>query len=104
VAVVGVLVEAEVGHEHDVGTHVVAQVTQGNLDDAVAGPGLGTLGILGGRDAEEHDAGHAEGAQPGDLLAKRLPAVLDDAGERGDGLGIVDPLAHEQRGHQVVDR
>jgi hypothetical protein len=30
--------------------------------------------------------------------------VLHDAGQAGDGLGLVDGLAHEQRGDEVVDR
>ena len=83
---------------------VVAQVAQGHLHDAVGVPRPGALGVLGGGHAEEDHAGDAEGGQLGDLLAQRLAGVLHDAGQRGDRLGLVDALAHEQRGDQVVGR
>ena len=46
VAVVGVLVEAEVGDEHDRVAELVAQVAQGHLHDAVGVPGPRPVGVL----------------------------------------------------------
>ena len=103
VAVVGVLVEAQVGDEHDVVAHLRDEVAQRDLHDAVGVPRLRALGVLRGRHAEEDDARDAQRGQLGDLLAQRLAGVLHDAGQRGDGLRLGDPLAHEQRGDEVVD-
>ncbi len=106
VAVVGVLVEAEVGHHHQLVADLVADVVQGELGDAVGGPGLGALGVLavGGRDAEEDDARDAEVGESPDLLAQRLSGVLDDPRHRWDGCRLGDTGPDEQGRHQVVDR
>ena len=104
VPVVGVLVEAAVRHHDQPIADLVAQVPQRQLHDAVRVPGLGALGVLAPRDPEEDDGGHAERGELGHLLAQALPRVLDDAGQRGDGLRLVDPLPDEERRHQVVDR
>ena len=48
-------------------------------------------------------AGNAEGGELGDLLAQRLAGVLHHAGQRRDRHRLVDALAHEERGDQVVD-
>ena len=48
--------------------------------------------------------GHAELGELAHLLAQALPGVLHDAGQRGDGLRLVDALPHEQRGDEVVRR
>ena len=79
VAVVGVLVDAQVGDQHDVVADVAAQVGQGQLHDALGIEGAGADGVLGARHAEQHDGAHAERGQLGDLLAQALAAVLDDA-------------------------
>ena len=47
-------------------------------------------------------AAHAEVGQLVDLLAQALAGVLDDAGQRGDRLRLVDALAHEQRGDELA--
>ena len=103
VAVVGVLVEAAVGHEHHPVAHLVAQVAQRDLHDAVGVPGLGPGGVLASRHAEQDHAGHAERGQRRHLLAEALTGVLHDAGQRRDGLRFGDALAHEERGDEVVD-
>ena len=77
---------------------------QGDLHDPVGVPGLRSLGVLAGRDAEEDDRGHAERRQPAGLLAQRIPGVLHDAGQGDDGLRLVDALPHEEGGDQVVGR
>ena len=102
-AVVGVLVDAEVGHHDHVVADLGAEVGERELHDAVGVPRTGSLGVLGGGHAEEDDARHAEAGQLGDLLAQRLAGVLHDAGQAGDRLGFGDALAHEERRHQVVD-
>jgi hypothetical protein len=104
VAVVGVLVDAQVGHEDDVVADLVAQVAEGHLDDAVGVPRLGALGVLAGGDAEEDHGRDAEVAQGGHLGAEAGPGVLDDARQRRHRLGVVDALAHEEGCHEVVDR
>ena len=60
VPVVGVLVDAEVGDQHQLVTDRGSEVAQGNLHDAVVGAGSAALGVLDGGDAEEDDRGDAE--------------------------------------------
>src|SRR5436309_907955 len=57
VPMVGVLVEAKVGHEDELVADLVAEVTQGDLHDAVGVPRFGALGVLAGRDAEKDHSG-----------------------------------------------
>ena len=102
VAVVGVLVEAQVGHDHDVVAQVAAQVAQGHLHDPVGVPRLGARGVLAGGDAEQDERPHAEVDLLVGLLAQRLAGVLHDAREAGDLAGLVDALADEERGDQVA--
>ena len=102
-AVVGVLVEAVVGHEHERVADLVAQVAQRDLHHAVGVVGSRAAGVLGGGDAEEDHRGHAEVGEGAHLLAEALLGVLHDAGHRRDRLGRVDALLHEQRRDQVVD-
>ena len=103
VAVVGVLVDAEVGDEHHLVADLGAQVGERELHDAVGIPGAGALGVLVGGHAEEDHAGDAEGGELADLLAERLAGVLHHAGQAGDRLRLGDALPHEQRRDQVVD-
>ena len=79
VAVVGVLVDAQVGDEHHLVAHLGAQVGEGELHDAVGVPGPGALRVLVGGHAEEDHAGDAEGGELAHLLAERLAGVLHDA-------------------------
>ena len=104
VAVVGVLVEAQVGHDHEVVAHVRAQVAQGHLHDALGVPRARALGVLAGGHAEEDHGRHAHVGQLVHLLAQRLAGVLEHARQRGDLVRVVDALAHEQGDDQVVDR
>ena len=102
--VVGVLVEAVVGHEHEVVADLVAQAPQRHLHDAVGGVGARAAGVLRRGNAEEDHRGNAEVGERPHLLAQALLGVLHHAGHRGDRLGRVDPLLHEQRRDEVVDR
>ena len=104
VAVVGVLVEAQVGHQHDLAAEAVTQIGEGELHDAVGVGRARADGVLPVGDAEQDEAGDAEVDELGDLLHERVAGVLDDARQRGDGLGGVDALPHEQGCDQVVDR
>ena len=104
VAVVGVLVEAQVGHEHERVADLVAQVAQRHLHDAVGVPGPGARGVLVARARRTGSRpGTPSVGELGHLLAEALAGVLHDAGQRGDRLRLVDALAHEERGDQVVD-
>ena len=78
--VVGVLVEAEIGHHDEVVADIVAEVAQGDLHDAVLRPRLRSLGVLNLRNAEQDHAGHAELDQPPRFGAHALAAVLCDTG------------------------
>ena len=100
---VGVLVETEVGHQHQRLAHLLLEIPQRHLDDAVPVPGLGALSVLAGGDAEEDHRRDAEPGQLAHLLAQRLARVLDDARQRRHWRGRRDVLAHEQRCDQVVD-
>ena len=55
VAVGGVLVDAQVGDEDHLVTHLSAQVREGLLHDAGGIPGAGALRVFRGGHAEEHD-------------------------------------------------
>jgi hypothetical protein len=102
--VVGVLVDAEVGHENHLVTDLVAQVLQRHLDDAIGVPRLGTDGVLLPGDPEEDDGRDAEIPQRRDLGAKAGPGVLNDAREGLHGLGFVNALTYEEGCDQIIDR
>ena len=101
--VVGVLVEAEVGDQHE----VVADLVRGGRAARPARcrrvPRARALGVLRRRARRTGSRRHAEGGELGDFLAQRLARVLHDAGQRRDRLRLVDALAHEQRRDEVVD-
>ncbi len=101
VAVVGVLVEAQVGDQHQPVAQLVGQPAQGHLDDAVRIAGPAADGVLGCGHPEEDHGRHAQRRQPVGLLDQGLGGVLDHAGQGRDGLGLVDALPHEQGGDQV---
>ena len=61
--VVGVLVDAEVGHHHDVVAEVGTQVTQCDLHDTVGVVRATPDGVLGLGHAEEDDRPHSEFGQ-----------------------------------------
>ena len=103
VTMVGVLVEAEVGHENQLVTRLVAQILQGNLHDAIGIPSTRAFGVLLGGHTEQHHGWYAERGELAGFFAKRVARVLDDTRQRGNGLRFVDPLAYEQGRHQVVD-
>ena len=101
--VVGVLVEAVVGHQHERIADFVAQRAQRDLHDAVGRVGLRAAGVLVRRDAEEHDRGYTEPGQRAHLLAQAFLRVLHDTRHRSNRLGRVDAFLHEQRRDQIVD-
>ena len=104
VAVVGVLVDAQVGHDHDVVADVAAQVAQRQLHDAVGieGADCRSASFVAGT-PNRITARTPRAASSRDLLAQRLAGVLHDTRQRRDRLGLVDALADEQRCDQVVD-
>ena len=101
--VIGVLVEAVVGHQHHRVADFVAQCSQRDLHDAVGRVGLRAVRVLVLRDAEQHHAGHAEPRERAHLLAEAFLRVLDDARHRLDGLGRVDAFLHEEGCDEIVD-
>src|SRR5262245_28260933 len=104
VPVVGVLVEAAVGHHDQPVTDLLAHIAERQLNDPARVPRLRALAVLVQRHPEEDHRRHAERGQLGHLLAQALAGVLHDAWERGDRLGLVDPLPDEQGRDEVVDR
>ena len=103
VAVIGVLVDAQVGHEHDRVAELGAQVAQRDLHDAVGIGGAAADGVLLRRHAEEDHRLHAELDQVAHLGAQRIEGVLHHAGERLDRVRLADALTDEQRGDEIVD-
>ena len=104
VAVVGVLVEAVVGHQHERVADLVAQVAQRDLHHAVGVVGAANRGRPWWSGTPKRiTAGHAEVGERVHLLAQALLRVLHDARHRHDRLGRVDALLHEQRRDEVVD-
>lgn len=103
VAVVGELVQAQVGHDHEVVADLGAHVPEGDLEDAVGvgagGAGGVLLGVLG--HAEEHDPGDPGLQRLHGGLPQGVAGVLDDAGHGPDRHGFGDPLAHERGQDQV---
>ena len=84
-AVVGVLVEAEVGHEHHRVADVVAQVRAARPARCRRGPRRRSPSAsLSLGDAEQDDRADPEVGQLGHLLAERLAGVLHDARQRAD--------------------
>ena len=104
VAVVGVLVDAQIGHQHHPIADLVGQISQAQLHNSLRVEGLRADGILGGRHSEQDHGADAEVGQLGDLGAQALAGVLHDARQRHDRLRFVDALADEQRGHEIGRR
>ena len=103
VPVVGVLVEAQVGHQHQRVADVVTKLAHGHLDDPVRIRCPGSGGVLVFGYAEQDHGRHAERRELGHLLAEGLPAVLHDAGQRWDRDRFRDALADEERGDEIID-
>ena len=102
VAVIGVLVDAQIGDQHEIVTDLGAQVAERHLDDALRVERRTAGGVLRRRQTEQHHRPDAETGQLGDLLAEALPAVLDHAGQRPDRLWLADVLANEERGDEIA--
>ena len=100
--VVGVLVEAEVGHHDELVADLVPHGAQRNLHHAVGVPGAAPLRVLARRHPEEDEPGDAERDEALRLDHQRLDRVLHLAGHGGDRDRHVGSLAHEQRGDEVV--
>jgi hypothetical protein len=104
VAVVGVLVQAEVAKDHVVVAELLAQEPEGPLGDAVRIPRLGALGVLPVGDAEQHERDESFGGDLVRLLAKGLQRMLGLPRHRCDGRRFGDALLHEQWSDQVAGR
>ena len=104
VAVVRVLVDAQVGDEDHVVAHLLAQVGERQLDDAMGIPRTGPFGILAARNSEQDHARDAEPSELRHLLAERITGVLHDARETRDRLRLADALPHEERRDEIIDR
>ena len=101
VAVVGVLVEAEVGHELDLVAESLAQSAQRQLHDPVGVRSTRPGRILGRRHSEEDGRRHAHGDEFLDLDLDRGQIELGHPGQRRDRLRGIDSLPHEDRRDQV---
>ena len=105
VAVVGVLVEAAVGHDDDLVADArcacpaarAGRCRRGSRPPSPRGPsGLGT--------PKRMTAGTPSAASSCTSLRRLSRVCWTTLGQRGDGLRLVDALPHEQRGDEVVRR
>jgi hypothetical protein len=103
VTVVGVLVEAVVGDEHEVVADLVPQRAQRHLHHAVGRVGTRAGRVLRRRHAEEHHRWDSEVGERPHLLAQALLGVLKHARHRRHRFGRVDPFLHEEWRNQIVD-
>ncbi len=103
-AVVGVLVQAEVGYRGPSRVpsswRSVARATWTMPSGDQAW--LPSASFVAGT-PNRTTAGHAEAAQPAGLLHQRLDGVLDHAREGDDRLRCVDTFADEKRRYQVLN-
>ena len=104
VAVIGVFVDTQIGHDHHVVTYGITKIAECHLDDPGGIPCLRPLCVLGGGHPEQDHARDSEVAQRHHLVDQRCPGVLDHPGERRDGMRRLDALANEQRRDEVVGR
>ena len=100
-AVVGVLVQAQVGHEHGGVAHLGGQVPERELDDAGRVVGRRAAAVLDGGNAEQDQPADARVHRLGGGLPQAVPGVLDDAGHGADRLRLGDALLDEHGQHQV---
>ncbi len=101
VAVVGELVEAQVGLDDERVADLLDRDARGDVEDAVGVARAGALGVADGRDAEQHHAADPRLGRLDERAAQAVERVLGDAGHGGDGRGLREALAHEHRQHQV---
>src|SRR5699024_970716 len=101
VAVVGELVQAQVGHDHRRVAELRAQPGEGPVEDPLRIGGAGADGVLVLGHAEEHHAAHAALHRLGRGAGQGVQSVLLDAGHRGDGAVLRRALAHEHRQHEI---
>ena len=104
VTMIGVLVDAQVGHEHDPIPELIAQCTQGNLHDALRIERARTNGVFVCRHAEQNDRTHTERCQLANLVDQAGDGVLHHPRQRRDRHWCADALAHEQRCDEIVHR
>ena len=105
VAVVGELVEAAVGHHHHespTASRTAARARWVIPSGRRAADPVASLSS-GRGSPNRMTPGTPEAAQALDLDGQRVDGVLHHAGQRRDRAGLVQPVGHEQRGHQVVD-
>ena len=103
VAVIGVLVDAQIGHQHHSIADLGRQIGQAQLHNSLRIEGLRADGIFGGRHSEQDHGSDAEVSQLLHLGAHAVAGVLHDARERCDRQWPVDAFADEQRGDEVAD-
>jgi hypothetical protein len=103
VPVIGVFVDAQICHQHDLIAVVGCEIGERALNDSVRIESPTPNCIFVGRDAEEDHRFDAQTNEVVDLGAQRGSRVLHDARQRLDRLGFVDVLTHEERSNQVID-
>ena len=101
--VVGVLVQAGIGHQHERIADLVAQVAQRHLHHAVRVVRGAPPRVLGRRDPEQDHPGDPEICQCPYFLAQTLLSVLHHARHRDHGIRFADALLDEERGDEIID-
>ncbi len=102
VAVVGVLAEAHVGHDQQIGEHPLDR-RHGAHHDTVRRVRRRADRILPLRNAEQHHRGNPEIVDRLALLDETIDRQLGHAGHGGDRLGAPAPRRDEERQHEPVD-
>ena len=87
VTVVGVLVDAQIGHHHHAIADRLVQVCQGQLHNPLRIEGLRADGILGGRDPEENERADPEIGKVSGFGEKAGSRVLHHSRQRDDRIG-----------------
>ncbi len=100
--VAGVLAQAGVGDQHQVGRRAT-DGAQRLLHDPVVRPRLGAELVLLSGQPEQQQGGHARVGHRARLVGDAVDRPVVDAGHRRDLLAYVDAGHHEQRIDQLVD-
>ena len=100
--VIGVLVQTEIGDQHQVAADLRAKLAQRALHDPVLAVRLRSDGVLLDRDPEEDHGGDAETGDLHDLFSNRLQCVLRVPGHGSDRKRIGDPLLDEERRDEIA--
>jgi hypothetical protein len=100
VPVVGVLAQADVAHDEQLGAHALHGADR-LLHDPLLVVRLGAGGVLGGGQAEEDDAAEPESGRAFGVLHELIHGRLEHTGQRPDLAAHSGAVRDEQRPHEL---